>query len=827
MKKTIEFSAKLNTQEFDAQVTRLQQRLKQSQSDMSSKVLSSEVQQKMSRAGISTGQNPQQAEQQQRSSLREMDRFIKEQYRQAAQLNKAIDDRTKQMEKLRKMEKDALDDEKKKLEIAQKLKEVESQKQSLERQHQQQMGNLNTSLNQRQSMSGGAGAPEGWDRLATAYSRGGVGGAARAGYRMAGGAWGVGLGALGVAGAALQYMDPVARSMAADKRNYTYAQGSITGGLGHTGDIYGNKLASTMYYAPERQKALSTALEKMQRTQTLDNLSPWGGLLGTAAAGAAGGRMIGAGIGAVGGAIGGMGVASVPAAIAGSAAGATTGTLVGGGLGLLKGAYDIAGDPRRRNAFLAQMGSETARKNLEGMQYSEMMSDFNSLTEAEKQKDPVKRMAEERYQATRERNLSVQRAMGISNSEFYGGGGLLSRGFRGGFAEEDTLGMANDISGAGGSTMSARYNNVFGNQLAKRMDLTNAGQVMGGISRQLGGNVETEAATIKVMSEAMKIGLDKSEFAAEQRKFAELTVGAIQQSGASSVAGAASAAASFTAFNAGKTMADLGGMGEAKGFFDSATSQTGNPRGAIFASKIMSDPGLRGLSFDTQKVLSETPEGRLTEDHPAVQQAVAEINAKLPQDQQVSAGDVVKKLKGVKGDSVIIRGGVEGQRKALQNKYSELKAKGMSEDEINTELQAMPEFNKMLTGIGTEDSGFNQMSNQGMRSFGMKLVKGEVGASEYDDAIRGKAAGTGSTGRVEDQSMEAVARQQEIVNNNFMTMKDAMGQAAETAKQMTEQALNMHMRLAEAIEKGKSLTPEEFRKIVLPDVKPSSTGAKK
>jgi hypothetical protein len=800
LKKVIEFAAKLNTQEFDTQVTRLQERLKRSQGDVASRVLSSEVQQRMSRAGLSTGVSPMQAEAQQKASLREMDRFIKEQYRQAAQLNKAIDDRAKSIERLRKMEKEALDDDKKRLEIANKIKEVEGQKHVLERQHMQTMSTVNQSLGQRSGLAAGIQSPEGFARISRAFQMGGVGGAMRAGTRMMGGVGGLALGGVGLLGAGISLADPLIRALASENRNYTFAQGSVAGGLGHSGDVFGNNLASTMFFGGERQRALQTALEKMGKTQFADKYTLGvGGLLGKVAAGAGTGAAIGGAAGMVGGPL--------------AALTAGGGALVGGGIGLAKGAYDIASDQRSRLAFMSNLGSADAKKKLEAMQYSEMMGDFNSLVEAEKQKDPVKRMAEERYQQTRDRNLQAQRAMGLSNDQFYGsrympGQGLLGRGFAAGFTDDETLGMSGAIAGAGGSTRSSRYNNVLGNQLMRRMDMTNAGSLIGGLSRQLGGAAETEQATIKVMSEAMKLGLDKSDFASEQRKFAELTVQAIDKSGASSVAGMGQVASGFAAFGAGSTMADIQGMAGAKSFFDSATSQTGNPRGAIFASKIMSDPDLKGLSFDTQKVLSETPEGRITSDHPAVQQAALESG--------LSPDEVVKKLKGIKGDSVIIRSGVEKQRKSLQAKYSELKRSGMSEADINEELKKSPEFNKMLVGLGTEDSAFVGLSNQEQRSMGMKLVKGDVGAADLEKQVRDRAAG-GATGRVEDASIEAVAAQQKVVNDQFLQMKDAMGQAAESAKQMTEQALNMHMRLAEAISKGQTLTPEQFREIMLPE----------
>jgi hypothetical protein len=797
MKKTIEFSAKLNTQEFDQQISKLQNKLKSSQTDFSKNVMTSEVIQRMSKAGLQTGVPPQQAEAQQKQSLRDLDRFIKSQFQQAQALNKAIDDRSKKINELRKLEQASLDDEKKKLEVTRQINALNGQKMTLERQHAQQVGAIQQALSQRGSLSSGMpGAPQGIERLARAYAGGGLMGAGRAGYRMMGGGLGVGLGALGLLGTGISMADPLIRGISAENRNYTYAQGSAISGASGAGDVFGNRMASTMFFAPERQRALDTAMGKLKGTQFADKYTMGvGGLFGKVAAGAAGGAALG-------------GIAGSVVPVAGNIVGAGGGAILGGLGGLGKGIYDIASDQRTRLSFMSNLGSKDAKKKLEAMQYSEFASDFNSLVEAEKNKDPVKQMAEERYQQNKDRNLQVQRSMGISNNEFYGGGGLLSRGFRGGFTEEETLGAAGSILGAGGSTTSARYNNVMANQMSKRMDMTNAGQILGGISRNLGGNVETENATIKVMSEAMKLGLDKSEFAAEQRKFAELTVSAIQASGASSVAGAAQAAASFSAFGAGTTMADLNAMGGAKAFYDSATSQTGNPRGAIFAAKIMGDKDLAGLSFDTQKVLSEMPDSKLTVDSPAVQQAAAESG--------MSAEEVVKKLKGIKSDSLIIRGGGEKTRQNLKQKYQDMKATGMSEQDINSELMKDPEMNKMIVGLGTEDTAFNQLSNQEQRSMAAKLVKGEIGG-DFSKEIQDKLASTGGTGRIEDKSLEAVATQQQIVNDKFGEMKTAMEDAAIAASKMTEQALNMHIKLAEALTKGETLTPEMIKQFFTPE----------
>lgn len=796
MKKTIEFHARLNHQEFDQQIQQLQQKLKNSQfSDANRNAITSNIQQKLAQSGISTGTTNTQVEQQQKNALRELDRFIKEQYKQATMLNKAIDERARKIDQLRKMEKESLNDETKKLEIQKQMNQLENQKQTLQKQHMQHMQTVNESVNQRNNIRANSVSPqsaplEGLDRLTNAYRTGGIRGAGRAFTRMSGGLGSLGMGALSVAGTGVAMADPLIRSMAADQRNYTFAQGSAIGGISNTGDIYNNNLASTMYYGSERSAALKTSLDKLGKTQFADSYtSPLASV-----AGIAGKTALGFGIGT-----------AVP----------VIGNTLGAVGGFAKGVYDVAADPRSRYAMGAAFGHKGSRQKLEGMQYSEFVSDFNSTLEAEKNKDPVKRMAEERYQATRERNLQVQRSMGMSDFDMYGTGGMLQSGYGMGFREEDTIGAAQGILGAGGSTRSATANNVLANQLSKRMNLTNSSQVIGGISRNLGGGVETENATIKVLAEGMRLGLDKSEFAAEQRKFAEMTVSAIQSSGAMSVTGAAEAAASFAAFGGNNTMAGLQGMQAAQGFFDSATSSTGNPRGAIFASKIMSNPELKGLSFDTQKTLSELPDSQITSDSPFIKNA-AEEAGKTPE-------EIVKILKGVKADSVLIRSGSEKLRSKVQKKYSDMKASGMSEEEITTSLQGDKDMNKLLTSLGTEDSNFVGLDNAGKYSVGMKLARQDMSSDDYEEMARAKASSTDPTGRVGDASNEAIAKQQEIVNNNFLKMKDALNDAAEAAKNMTERALSMHIRFAELLAKGEKITPEDARKALDFFRKPNAT----
>jgi hypothetical protein len=779
-RKSIEFKAVLNDTEFNNAIKRIQSQLKTAGGDLSRNIVTNEIQTKMRSLGISPGVSQQQQEVNQAKSVREMDKFIKDQYKQATQLNKALEDRAKQLKLLRDMEAKSLDDEKKKLEISQKIAETTRQQHELEKQHSSVMTGLSSSLNQRAQM--GSAKPEGMDRIKQAYDFGGVGGAAKAGYRMMGGGLGLGLGAMGMLATGIGLAEPVIRSFGARDRVFTQAQGSAISGLSNTSDLYNNRLASTMYGSPERDKALQTALKELKHTRTADAISPYGSILSKVG--------IGAASGAAGGAIFG-GIGAIP------------GMALGAAGGLLKGGYDVLADDRSRNSLMSPF-SKGAENRLNAQQMAEFVSNFKTNEQSERAKDPLKFAAEDKYQRDLQRNLSFQRSMGLSNEGFYGKEGVLNKGFQQGFTEEQTMEAAQNIQSAGGSTRSSKENNVLANNITRSTNLTNAASLVGGMSRNLGSSIETENATIKLLSEGMKLGLDKSEFAAEQRKFSELTVSALQSAGVSSSKGAGEAMASFAAYGTDKTMAGIEGMSSAKDFMSAATSATGTPRGAIFAAKLMNDPSMKGLSFDTQAVLSQLPEERITSDNPIVQRAAEELG--------MDSGDVVKKVKGLKSDSVLVRQKSEGTRQNLQREYQKLKDQGLPEDQINENLQKNKEFNKLMSEMGAEDSRFVGLSNQAMKSVGMKLVKGELGSTDLEEAA--KKSMTGPSGRMEDQSMSAIANQQSLVNENFLKMAPAMEAAAKAAATMTKEALEMQMKFQALIEKGEKVSAKDIQDIL-------------
>ena len=120
--------------------------------------------------------------------------------------------------------------------------------------------------------------------------------------------------------------------------------------------------------------------------------------------------------------------------------------------------------------------------------------------------------------------------------------------------------MAAQMQGAGGSTRGMRGLSTLGLQASRQFDLTNAGNVLGRISGGAGDAKSSEQVFRKLMEESIKAGLDKSEFAEEQRKFADVTSEILSQSGVRTAADATNAVRGFSRFMGGEpTMRGMAG----------------------------------------------------------------------------------------------------------------------------------------------------------------------------------------------------------------------------------------------------------------------------
>jgi hypothetical protein len=794
VKKEIIFAAKINTAEFNSQLKDMQKRIVDAMGGFSTFEQAS-LGGRMQRLGISTPGQPTQNQQDtaMKRSAREIEGIIKDQWKQVRELNKEMDVRLSKLAAVRKEEEAIVKAGKDATEVARKRADIEMDLSRKQAEHRVRMQALSESVSAREKLE--EHRPRGMNRIIAAYqgayanSVGGLPGMARgmgaagtAAYRMGGGAFGLAGMGIGALSAGLMLADPVVRQVAGQDRVMAGAQGSAVQGLsGPLQDLYSGNARQTMLFSRERQTAMTRAIQETETNRRMDAAGPWATIGGQASAGAAGGAAIGTG----------LTLWSGPGALFGAGAGAIGGGVIGGA----KGMYDVASNSRSRDVLLSQLGSSSARQRLESGYAADLSQRMNENFAAEKARDPLKVLADQSYSENMGSNLQFQRQLGLTNRGFYGEGGFLDQGTNAGFSREDMMGSASGIIGAGGSTRAARGSADFAARLA-RGDITNASSIVGRLSANMGSAAMTEQATIKVLAEGVKAGLDKSEFREEQRKFADLTAMAVVASGANSAAGAARAAQEFGSFfGQTPTMGAMAQASTAQGLIDSATSQTGNARGAIFAAKAQTNSMINKLDAPSKATLSQMPLSAITEDNPMIMDMAAQAG--------VDVKTFVTEAKKVKLDSVTVTRGSEQAKQELMN---------MSDAEFE-DPNNRAKVGRLMNRLGAEDSSIMAMAAkpEAQMAYARRLRKGEVtpegGAA---DARAGSIGDTGAqgTGRMEDVDFAAVANQQKIVNEQFREMAPNLERAATAALNMNKAMMQVILEMNDVINSGGKITPE-------------------
>lgn len=774
MKKEFVFSAKFDTAEFDRSVEQMQRKLK----DIYAPVDMMRMQQNtgsrlqgMGQGGMSQPSMEafQRATQQ---SRREFDQLIAEQARGQEKLGKMIVQRSDMLKKLQQQQKEMVKDSQAELEIKEKIARVEQNNQQLRETYRQRDASLNQAMDARQSMN-----PQGIQRLAQAYNGGGVGGMARAGFRMAGG-WGGVAGAAGMAmgavGSALERGSDFYRDISrAPLRTESSMGSAVQGTLGRDAqNIYGRRTAFEQMFQPERQRAAQQSLDMLQANKNADRMGLGGALLGAAGKG-------------VGGAIAGAGIGSLFAGV-----GAVPGAIIGGVGGFGKGLMDIMGNERQRSMALSPFSS-TQNKRYQSILAEETAKDYESSYEAQKKQNPFKTAAVGEYEQNYQRNLDSQRSMGLRNDQFYGAGGFMQSNINAGFTPEMGLGMSSSILGAGGSTRMAR-DSVFGNQLQRGGDLTNAGQVLGTLSGSMGDSASTKAATISILAEGMKLGLDDSKFAEENRRFTQAAADIVAKSGARSESDVDRVSGGFGRFLGENTNQGIGAAKTAYDQYQQISQTTTGPRGVMRAAGFLSDPSLNKMSTMTKQALMQVPESDLNEDNPLVQAAAQEAG--------ISAKEVVSKVTSTNQGSVSRFKGADQLRDKLRS-YAKSQGKDrLSEEDIKKAPKAVQDdFNKLTTYQTTE------LGYQGQKETVARAL-GTINPATGDKDVTGVRKGlvneklAGDSGRMEDGTIKAMAADSKVVLDNFNEMAPAMRKAAESAALWTREVREMNAALMTALE---------------------------
>ena len=578
--KEIKISATLDAQHFDQQVERIQRRLREISAPREQAQEYQQVQRRLERQGFEFDQraeaNFKKASQE---SHRNLNEFIRNSQQSIANYDKALESNRRKLEDLHNIQKQVLRTEEERKQVVEDINKVEG---TIARQRAARAAavrGMGEALQQTEEMGGmfmPPPSPTGVGRLATAYQYGGLPGAGRAAMRMmraapaatmmAGGLAGIGTG--------MQIADPLFRDIVV-RRNLAVmqAQGGAASGLSEQmQDVYSRQLQRQTFFNTERQQAMQEALRQNRLGRATDVAS----LFGRGAA--IGGGLVTAGAGLTAAT---MGAGAIPGAA----------MMAGGGLLAAGGAaYTLATnerirsrliDPERYNAILAREFADNYRSNME----------------ARIQRDPMRRMAIGRYMEGFQTDLQRQRMLGMGDpSMFFGPDSFYGQANQGGFLEDQAASAAAQVISAGGSTRVAR-NILPAMRLQREMDITNAPTMMGRISKTMGDVAQTEQTTVRILSEGVKLGLDASTMAEEQRQFAENVSQIVVQSAAGTAAQAGNIAGAAAAFaGADLTPYGLTQMGNLYQMQQEMTRQMQGPRGAIQASLLERSPFLQGMS---------------------------------------------------------------------------------------------------------------------------------------------------------------------------------------------------------------------------------------
>jgi hypothetical protein len=749
MKKEFELSAKINTADFDRSVQEMVKKLK----DLTAPVTASAgaAAQRMQAQGMG-GLSPQSMEAYQRATStarRELDQLITEHARGQEKLGKFIVQRTESIKQLVKEQKTLVKDSEAELAIRKQITEAEKNQQQLKEAYRQRDSQLNQALDHREQMNAQAKEaimarnPSGWGRAGRFASQGMYGAMGREAVSAMGGIGGIARGIGGI-GSGLVSAGVAGEKFAGYGQRLEHARGSAiesTAGQ-NLRDVYGGRAPFESAFTEERDAAAGLASQKAGRNRITDRL---------------------------------MGIGSAGMILGGGAMALTGAGLVPGLALMAGGVAGLTNDRNRQGIF--------GGKEYEQLLASQQGEDFRRNYENLKNQDPGKRLALENFEQFKDRNVGSQRQLGLSNDQFYRGGGFLSDVQQKGFMGEQGIGMANQIIGAGGSARMGRQAG-FGLQM-ERAGMTNASAILGSTSASIQNPEANKRATIAIMSEAFKIGLDNTEFAEENRRFAQAAAGIIGRTGTTSEADQDRLSGILGRFLGEKTNT---GVASAQSAYERAQergSQTSGRRGSLRFGAAMKDKDLSKLQEgDLEELLSMRPE-EMNSSNPAM--------AEFARIAGISVDELIEKVQGRGGVNEQGRFIFPGQKKKIsdasatvddfmkKNKLSfsdlgDKARKGELPENVQQALgRIMIEQNKSEAGGLTTSEGI-AAAGEFVTGQGRPGVTKE-GTKDLLDK---------GPGRLEDEFTKKASEGAEAARKNFNSMTEQLWKAVDGAKAFTD-----------------------------------------
>lgn len=356
----------------------------------------------------------------------------------------------------------------------------------------------------------------------------------------------------------------------------------------------------------------------------------------------------------------------------------------------------------------------------------------------------------EKYLRDWQRNLGFQRQMGQGEEGFRGFlGGVNSAGF----ADEQGMGMASGIMGAGGSTRASTGNAAFALQMQRQFGLTNAGQAIGSISGQLGSSELSKDALIKIQSEGTRIGLNQSDFREENRKFVEMAANVINQSNVTSGAGVEQLVGTLGKFMGSNTISGLEAGKNAYQAYQQQSNVQSGPSAAMRAAGMMKSPILSKLTGEDQASLFTMNQADVNVDNLGIQAMARKAG--------VSAKDFVNAYHGVQDSSLFNRKSTDMAISKLSDAYKTGKGIPEAEGEALNLMRLEP------AAQGLDEKGKMELARA--------RAKGDTGTASklLEEGIR-TAAATGATGRPGDDMERQQAEASRLANGLFKSFQDSI-----------------------------------------------------
>jgi hypothetical protein len=780
VKKELLISAKFDTTEFDRSVESMQKKLKDIYAPADMVRAQNMTGQRLNQIGL--GGNMSAGTQDAfikstQQSRREFDSLIREQAQGQEKLTKLVSKREEKLKSLHQQQQQMIKGSREELEIKEKIARVEENNLRLREFYKQRDATLNQAIDARSKAS-----PRDIPGLVDAFRNGGfrhgmsqIPGAFRQNPFGLGGAAAAGIGGIMSAGSEL-YRDIKGMPIRTEQATGSAVQG-VMGRDAQT--VFGRRSAFENMFGPERSRAAQMALEKMQANKLADVTGLAGNML--MVGGGAALAMKGAGVGAAAGtAIPGVGN------VAGGVIGALPGLAAAG-----KGMYNMMGDERQR-ALMMSPFSQTGSNSYRAQLAQQMAKDYQDALEAQKQQNPFKTMAIQDYEQNFMRNLGSQRMMGMNNDQFYGDGGFLRQSMGKGFTPEMAMEMAAGIQGAGGSTRMSR-DASFGLELQRGANLTNASQVLGTLSGGMGSAESSKQATIRILAEGMKQGLDSSEFAEENRRFTQAAAEIITRSGATGESDFERISSSFGRFLGENTNKGIEAAKNAYEQYQQISSTTTGPRGVMRAAGFMRDDKLSQLSTMQKQALMQVPEESLTEDNILVQGAADQLG--------ISSKEVISRISKVNEGAVSRFGSTDKARDRLRSKGVDMSRIKDPQYRASLDDQTKRDIDEIATSQ-TVEFGFKGNREMGAFMSGVVGKPEQFGPGVSTDAVKSRLQG--DTGRMEDNTIAAMAGDASTVLKNFNEMRGEMDAASKSAAAFTDKVREMNAALVKALDEART-----------------------